>query len=192
MHSLSSIAAYAFTGAALLAIPAAAVPSGKLDSLRPGRAVLVPELASRDLKARDTPSACEFSVDEEYWYLPYYGEDDNIFFCLGAPSNGGDWDYCSKDEYWPDSYIDELVEGVNRQATKDGWGRYSSTDHFDFEFHLTTTAIGNRDAMTSGFEGAIRFTANNCAVSDWCKQQPRRYWLKADGDVSTSSPQYFG
>jgi hypothetical protein len=120
-----------------------------------------------------------------YWYMPVYSGDEVYACVMGHKrATGQNWE-CPGDEFWPDSYLEEIIAVGKEQMTKDGGGEKSYNGVFQARWEGTTTAVSDQEGMSTLFDAIFRYTMPDCDANPGiCTTKSRHYYYKYKGDVS--------
>ncbi|KAI1014637.1 hypothetical protein LB503_003985 [Fusarium chuoi] len=140
----------------------------------------------------DPPDNCwvQGLGQSSYWFLPVYSGDD-VYACIMARKRmtGSSW-VCPRDDWWPDSYVDEIVSAGQEQIFKEGGGKTTEKGVFKARFEGTTRKIEDKEGMSALLDMLFRYTLPNCDASySLCVTKSRHYYYQYKGDAfSISSP----
>ncbi|PNP75803.1 hypothetical protein FNYG_10881 [Fusarium nygamai] len=119
-----------------------------------------------------------------YWFLPVYSGDD-VYACIMARKRmtGSSW-VCPRDDWWPDSYVDEIVSAGQEQIFKEGGGETTEKGVFKARFEGTTRKIKDKEGMSTLLDMLFRYTLPNCDASySLCVTKSRHYYYQYKGDT---------
>ncbi|KAI6750931.1 hypothetical protein HG530_014381 [Fusarium avenaceum] len=119
-----------------------------------------------------------------YWFVPVYAGKE-IYACVmaHARATGQSWN-CPGEDWWPDSYVEEIITAGQEQITKDGGGETSQSGVFEARFEGTTTAVSDREGMSAVFDALFRYALPNCDTNPGhCKTKARHYYYRYKGDA---------
>ncbi|KAI1487154.1 hypothetical protein F5X96DRAFT_681446 [Biscogniauxia mediterranea] len=128
----------------------------------------------------DVPPECLFQTKLSYWWVQLHLTYSSV--CMGGPLYDLPGYSCTTSEWWPDPYVDSMIDAVTQQTTKDGQFEFSTSGHWTVGFAVGTTAIPDRDFTRAKFEEMVKFFVNDCDRSPVsCTRQQVWYWYKVDG-----------
>ncbi|KAJ4269953.1 hypothetical protein NW762_001624 [Fusarium torreyae] len=96
--------------------------------------------------------------ESSYWYIPVYSGDDVYACMMGHKGATGQLWNCPGDEWWPDSYVDEIIAAGQEQTTKDGSGEQSEKGVFTAQWEGQTTAVSDREGMAATLDALFRYS----------------------------------
>ncbi|KAF4490522.1 hypothetical protein FAGAP_10703 [Fusarium agapanthi] len=134
----------------------------------------------------DPPDNCWVSGlgQASYWFLPVYSGDD-VYACIMARKRmtGSSW-VCPRDNWWPDSYVDEIVSAGQEQIFKEGGGETTEKGVFKARFEGTTRKVKDKEGMSTLLDMLFRYTMPNCDASySLCVTKSRHYYYQYKGDT---------
>jgi hypothetical protein len=133
------------------------------------------------------PAECIFTALKRgsFWYWPV--KKGGRKACLAAWVSIQPLDVCRHDAFWPEKDINDMVEVMEEQVTKDGLFKRSEVGHWRARFAEFTSAIPDRNAMSSTFEKLLRASEDCDLNPSACKKQNRGYHFRFDDEVWHSS-----
>ncbi|KAF5002216.1 hypothetical protein FGRMN_522 [Fusarium graminum] len=118
-----------------------------------------------------------------YWFVPVY-EGEDVYACvMGQKRFMGSSYICPGDDWWPDSYVEEILAAGKEQITKDGNGKKSQNGVFEAVWEGTTNAVSDQEGMATLLDALFRFIIPNCDLNYACKVKARHYYYKYKGDA---------
>ncbi|KAF9772696.1 hypothetical protein IL306_009570 [Fusarium sp. DS 682] len=100
---------------------------------------------------------------------------------IGASSAAGS--RCPGEHWWPEYYVEDIIDVGQEQLTKDGGGKRTTKGVFEAQWEGTTTAVKDRGGMGVILDALFRYELPNCDFSGYtCKVMDRHYYYNYKAD----------